>query len=542
MQNNLTLVTALFDIGRENIDKGFSRSFQHYLDTFSQLLKIDLPMVIFCDAQVEEFVLKHRSPANTRFVRKTVDDLRKFPFYDQVQNIRKDGEWLNRSGWISGSPQASLELYNPLVMSKHFFLHDASIFDFFQTKHFAWIDAGLANTVSLQNYFDSDFVQKLVRRMNKMLYVAFPYDGNVEVHGFEKSALNQWAGKNTDYVVRGGFFGGTKQQISQINEIYYTLLNDTLHSGLMGTEESVFTILTYRHPELVNVNMIESNGLVYKFFEDVKSDTLDVHEHGDGTTAIYVLTYNLPKQFQLWAESFKAAYPKEFNTFKKYVINNSNDASVADAYAKLFSDYNFVEMKYDNIGINDGRFEAAKHFDASSHEFMIFFEDDMLLHPPTNNKSKLGLCTHYDSIFETCADIIKTEGLDYLKLSFDEFYGNNTENWGIVNLPKDKRQQYYPDNNRKTKIDYLGAYKGVPYAVGSFHYCNWPILFTKRGNKKVFFETPLHHKFEQTWMSMVCEMQLFGKIRAGSILASIINHSRVYHYPKEKRRENKFYN
>ncbi len=540
MHKDLTLVTALFDIGRSNIDPGFARSYEHYLNCFKDLLEVDLPMVIFCDEATENFVFKHRKRENTTVVRRTLDDLRRFPFYDRVQQIRSSESWRTRSGWIPGSPQASLELYNPLVMSKQFFLNDASIFNFFGTKYFAWIDAGITNTVNVKSYFNKTFVDKLIRQMNKMCYVAFPYDGTVEVHGFEKNAMNRYAGTKTEYVVRGGFFGGTRESIAEINDIYYSLLNDTLSEGLMGTEESLFTIISYRNPDKVNLNFIESNGLIYKFFEDVNAKAYDPVKDGDGSIAIYALTYNLPKQFEMWVNSFKAAYPEEFKRFKKYVVNNSTDPSVEAEYRRLFSENDFEEFKFDNIGINDARHEVAKHFDRSTHEYMVFFEDDMLLHHNGGQKSKLGFPTYYPKVFDICTEIIKYENLDYLKLSFDEFYGNNLENWGWYNLPEDKRQQYFPDNNKKTKVHHLGSFKAVPYAVGEYHYCNWPIMFTKQGNRKVFLEVEYASKFEQTWMSMVCTMQKEGKILAGSLLASIINHNRVYHYPKEARKENKY--
>ena len=62
-----------------------------------------------------------------------------------------------------------------------------------------------------------------------------------------------------------------KHTLSEINDIYYHLLSSSFNQGLMGTEESIFTIISYLHPEKVNVQMIEDNGLVYKYLEDVKS-------------------------------------------------------------------------------------------------------------------------------------------------------------------------------------------------------------------------------------------------------------------------------
>jgi hypothetical protein len=42
----------------------------------------------------------------------------------------------------------------------------------------------------------------------------------------------------------------------------------------MGTEESIFSIMCYKHSDLVNYFEIESNGLVGKFFEDLKNDDI----------------------------------------------------------------------------------------------------------------------------------------------------------------------------------------------------------------------------------------------------------------------------
>lgn len=542
MKNEITFVTALFDIGRDHLSPSFSRGFEHYLQCFKRLLDMDLKMVVFCDEKVENFINLNKKSSNVIAIRKTLQDLKNFPFFEQVQRIRTSERWLNQSGWLIDSPQATLEFYNPIVMSKQFFLNDASIFNFFGTRYFAWIDAGISNTLHIETYLNSENLEKLTREMgNKMTYIAFPYDGNVEVHGFAKDAMNRYAGSNTEYVVRGGFFGGTREVISDINDIYYGLLQDTLNSGYMGTEESLFTIISYTHPDKINLNMIDPNGLVYKFFENVKNKQYNPVIDGDGSIAIYALTFNLPKQFKLWIESFEEAYPNEFKTYKKYVFNNSNDPDVAEEYSQLFSKYGFEEFKFNNIGINDARFEVAKHFSNSTHQYMVFFEDDMLLHNSNAGKSKLGFPTHYNDIFDICSEILSIEKLDYIKLSFDEFYGNNLENWGWYNLPESEKKKHFADGDRKTKVNYIGSFKGVPYAVGDYHYCNWPIMFNKQGNKKVFLETEYAYKYEQTWMSMVCTMQKENKIKAASLLASIINHNRVYHYPKEKRKENRTY-
>jgi len=544
MKSNLTLVTCMFDIKRGDLPEGFGRSFDHYLDSFRRLLKTELPMTIFCDKEVEKVVWEERDKENTHVVIKTLDDIRNFPFYEQTNRIRQQDDWRNRSGWIVDSPQSQLDLYNPLVMSKQFLLNDASIFNFFDTKYFLWIDGGISNTIGNPcDYFTLDFSRQITKQMNKMMYVCFPYDGTVEVHGFEKKEFDRLAGKTTERVARGGMFGGSKYAINEINGIYYQLLHDTLNSGYMGTEESIFTLITYKHPQLCNIVPINNDGLIITALQNIKKDIVSSPVE---RLAVYVLVFNIPVQFKLWVESFKQSMPKEYDTVAKYVINNSVDPDVDDEFKELFKEHGFTEFKKDNVGICGGRQFAAEHFDSSNHDYMIFFEDDMLFHPKGAGPCKNGFTTYHEELFDKCIDILENESIDYLKLCFSEFYGDNHENWAWYNVPQEKKAIYFPDkedgsNPKATVVKRTGSHRGLPYAVGEYHYCNWPILFSKRGSKKVFIDEKYEHLYEQTWMSHAMNLIRSGVLNPGSLLASPINHERRYHYPGKIRRENEHY-
>lgn len=545
MKNDLTIVTGLFNLGRDKLEPGFRRGFDHYIECFRKFLTHTnhLALVVYTEKEYEHIVWDHRSRENTRVVIRDLDWLRAFPFYDQVQRIRTSPEWRGQAGWIPDSPQSALELYNPLVMSKHFMLNDATIFNFFESNHYLWLDAGLSNTVNLESYIKPDFARRVIPHLNKMMYVCFPYDGQVEVHGFPKRAMNQYAGEDTKWVARGGVFGGSKDYINTINAIYYNLLNTAFNEGYMGTEESIFTLITYRHKDLCNINMIEGNGLVYKFFDDINKQALPPPPNEK--LAAYVLTFNMPKQFKLWAESFRKVYPKEFANLTRYVINNSTDASLDAEYQDLFKEYGFTEFKFDNIGICGGRQFAAEHFATTNHEFMVFFEDDMLFHEP-GAVCKAGFTTHHAALLDKAMMITRNEALDYLKLSFSEFYGDNHDNWAWYNVPEGKKKDYFPVrtdgvSSKKVRIEYTGTYRGLPYAIGEYHYCNWPLMFSQAGNKKVFLDTKWEHKFEQTWMSHVMNLLRSKVVKAGCLLASPINHHRKYHYDGKSRRENEKY-
>jgi hypothetical protein len=145
--NKITLVTGLWDIGRGNLQEGWSRSFQHYLDKFQQLLQVDVNMIIFGDEELEKFVSENRRSENTQFVRRNLSWFKDNDFFDKIQKIRTNPDWYNQVGWLTDSTQAKLEMYNPLVMSKVYLLHDAKILDRFNSEYMFWIDAGLTNTI-----------------------------------------------------------------------------------------------------------------------------------------------------------------------------------------------------------------------------------------------------------------------------------------------------------------------------------------------------------------------------------------------------------
>lgn len=134
---NTTLVTALFDLRREDLDTGFKRPYSQYLEHFGKLLTAckDVPMLVYVDKADEAFVRKAREGSIGTDIRiKKAEDFRTwFAFYDKVQSIRQNPKWFNQVGWLADSTQAKLELYNPLVMSKMFLLNDAAIFNPFGT-------------------------------------------------------------------------------------------------------------------------------------------------------------------------------------------------------------------------------------------------------------------------------------------------------------------------------------------------------------------------------------------------------------------------
>jgi len=553
----ITLVTGLWNIKRDELNDGWSRSFQHYLDKFEQLLKVDNPMIIFGDSELESFVFERRDKSNTQFIVRQQEWFKQTVPYDKIQEIRNNPEWYNRAGWLSESTQARLDMYNPLVMSKVFLLNDAKIMDTFNSEMMFWIDAGLTNTVH-PGYFTHDKVlEKLPKYISKFSFICFPYGAETEIHGFEYNKLNSIAGDKVTKVARGGFFGGPKHTITDINSIYYGLLSSTLDEGYMGTEESIFSIMSYKHSDLINYFEIESNGLIGKFFEDLKNDELKVKSEGKisvvnnldiNKVGLYVITFNSPNQFETLIKSM-LEYDKDFILKpKKFLLDNSTDLSTTPRYKELCEEHGFEHIKKDNIGIVGGRVFVAEHFDETGLDFYYWFEDDMAFYLKKGEVCRNGFNRFVPNLYTKTLQIIKNENFDFLKLSFTEFYGSNDIQFSWYNVPQDVRIKLFPEksslpvqgldpNAPRTKFKNIKIHQGLPYADGEIYLSNWPIVLSKSGNYKCYLETKWAHPFEQTLMSHCYQETVKGNINPGILLLTPTEHDRFEFYEGSLRKE-----
>ena len=556
--SKITLVTGLWNIGRDNLQEGWSRSYQHYLDKFSQLLDVKENLIIFGDSELREFVFKKRNNENTQFILKNLDWFTNNEFYPKIQKIRQDPKWFNQVGWLSESTQAKLEMYNPLVMSKVFLLHDAKILDKFNSEYMFWIDAGLSNTIHPGYFIQDNVLDKLPKFLGGFNFVCFPYETELEIQGFKYSEMNRISNSTINKVARGGFFGGKKDVISEINSIYYQLLNETLTNGFMGTEESIFTLMTYMYPNLISYFEIESNGLMGKFFEDLKNEKLEEKKekkvfisekkYSIDNVGLYVITFNSPKQFETLIKSM-LEYDSDFiHKTKKFLLDNSTDLSTTPKYKELCKQYGFEHIKKDIIGIMGGRVFDAEHFDDTDLDFYWWFEDDMFFYPK-NETCKNGFNRYVTNLYQKSLEIIQKEKFDFLKLNYTEFYGDNGTQWAWYNVPQDFRQKHWPNNPRlpelgldpnapKTKFDFINTHKGIPYVGGEVYISNWPIVLSKEGNYKCYLETRFQSPFEQTTMSYCYQETIKGRIKPGLLLLTPTEHNRFDHYDGKLRKEN----
>ena len=443
-------------------------------------------------------------------------------------------------------------------MSKMFLLNDAKILDKFNSEYMFWIDAGISNTLHLGYFYKDKVLDKLTDKISKFHFIAFPYEASTEIHGFSYPEINNYAEDDVKLVCRGGFFGGHVDTIKEANGLYYGMLHNTLDNELMGTEESIFSILLYKYPETFSYSKIKGDGLVNTFFENIKNDkvtilstqkTVDKVQLDYNKVGLYVLTYNSPKQFEELCKSFEEYDNDYLKLPKKFLLNNSIDRATDQEYNRLCKKYDFEQIKKDNIGICGGRQFIAEHFDQHKElQYYLFFEDDMFFYKGEENTCSNGFTRKVPGLYKKSLEICNQEGFSFLKLNFTEFFGDNQKQWSWHNVPAGIRKELFPSNpvkltNDVSKAPFLSfnnikSHRNLPYATGEVYYCNWPQIVSRKGNKKMFLDTTWDYPYEQTWMSHFYQLTVEGVISPGILLTTPTHHDRFDHYTQAERREN----
>jgi hypothetical protein len=160
-----------------------------------------------------------------------------------------------------------------------------------------------------------------------------------------------------------------------------------------------------------------------------------------------------------------------------------------------------------------------------------------------------GFRKYIPNLYDIVHKIMLKENFDFLKLSFTEVYFDNNKSLPWYNVPQAVRSRDWPNydqlpvtgldsNSPLANYKSINVYDGVSYAMGDINYCNWPMIVSKEGNKKIFINTTWAHPYEQTWSSHVYNLMKDGEVDAAVLLASPIWHERIKYYKPEERREN----
>lgn len=201
---NITIVTAFFDLGRENWE-GFERSSELYIDRFRHLTKLENDIIVYTSPDLVEKI-KSVSPkikvVSYDFLGET-KELR-----DRVGAVQNSTDWVNRvAPHLHKNPEYWSAEYVSAMSLKAFFVAKAIETGLVNTELVAWIDFGYCRdqqTIpsTTWNYeFEPDKIHLLIMREIEpdRPISDIIYSGDVYVQGCQiiaGKAMWQWLSDN----------------------------------------------------------------------------------------------------------------------------------------------------------------------------------------------------------------------------------------------------------------------------------------------------------------------------------------------------------
>lgn len=225
--------------------------------------------------------------------------------------------------------------------------------------------------------------------------------------------------------------------------------------------------------------------------------------------ATYILTCNAPLQLDLLLKSYLHNISEIFD----YDIIIADQSTVVDdqkSNEKIISQYTnkYQHIILKNLGCSGGRYQIAKLFNESLYDNMFFFEDDMTINYHRDT-CRFGFKSYVDNLIKNSYNILLTENLDYLKLSFHEVFNDHSH--------------IFPSG--EDTVFYKIAHLNIPYLIGEIYFSNWPLLISKNGNKKLFNFDNMQIEIDLAIKSI--DLIRNNQLKAGVLCAYPIQHKRI---------------
>ena len=245
---DITLVSALFNIERENID---GRKWDEYLKWFEITLKLKCPMILFITEDIRKFVEERRLEIPTEIIIQTIEEI---PYYYLKNKINQiiESEFFKKTVKDVERIECKNSMYSIIQYSKFKWLQQAIEENPFNSKFFFWMDAGASrffgNYDLTQNYPSLNGLEALEEMGDKFL---------IQMNTEYYPDLSNAETLSEDYLydcrsfTLGSFFGGTEIAILQVvKEIENILLNKMIANDFINNEQIALGYLLKTKPDL----------------------------------------------------------------------------------------------------------------------------------------------------------------------------------------------------------------------------------------------------------------------------------------------------
>lgn len=251
--SNITIVTAFFDIGRNNISDGLpgylKRSNNTYFSHFSKLATLENEMVIFTSREFKEKILSLRQGKKTTLV--------EFDFHNklnyikkQITNIQNNPDFIAK---VNPNQINNIEYWSSdyviLTNLKTYFVNKAIKENLVSHAQIAWVDFGYVREEKTLNH-----VKNWQYQFNKDKVHFFSIDKNIKtIDSFQQ--VNNFIFNNQVYLI-GGCIVASKPKWNEFLHTLFTCQKELLKQNIIDDDQGLNIMCLWKNPDLFQVHYL----------------------------------------------------------------------------------------------------------------------------------------------------------------------------------------------------------------------------------------------------------------------------------------------
>ena len=240
---NVTLVTALYDIGRENQGRPMSV----YLEWMENTLRLQYPFIIFTSAAIGEKIRQFRNNSFMSRSHLVVHDY--IPLQEFSHMVENEVfpsfkmKMKHKNDIVNQNP-----LYSIIGHAKLIWMSDAIRRNPFHTGVFLWIDAGFSRFIQQQHYRQPCLSQEKLNTLLRSNKVYLPV--NSPIDKVRKDVLAQDVFGANENFFRGGMWGGAAKAVYSLATTTLGIFFDGLAKKMIDTEQVTVFLAYQRSPSI----------------------------------------------------------------------------------------------------------------------------------------------------------------------------------------------------------------------------------------------------------------------------------------------------
>lgn len=311
-----TVVTMFFNLKKFKDASNLTRPIDFYIKNGINTLKLQYPMVIFCDEDSVDIMRQIRNENVDETLIPTVyiiKNLTEYDYYIHNWNIIRDNR--DRSNGYKDPNNRNTVSYFLMGMFKPLALQIAKQRNDFDTSHYAWIDLGC-----------SHIVRKIDEYAPKMLDNPNPKVSACYIHYHSHDKLENMKGfmqfdgpcgvASTAYTVQ-------REYVDRYYNSMFTIFNEMLYKGYGHTDETAMIYCFDRYPEIFYIYYGDYKSIFTNYHEPIED--LPIMTNSFVTQAIYKGRSDLAKDAMI----------KIVAVLNKKALLNEFEKSILHSYTQL---------------------------------------------------------------------------------------------------------------------------------------------------------------------------------------------------------------